>query len=368
MTSNLPEEIYLHGINKLPNIGVRRTKKILNYFSSAKTAWEATAQDWLKVGLEDQIATTAHAHKTALDLEKEQTLLSRLHINLLSYQDPRYPRLLLEICDFPHLLYYKGALPSPESLNVAVVGTRKFTPYGKTATLQISRELTANKCAIVSGLAYGIDALAHQTCLEMGGTALAVLGSGLDEASFYPKPNLHLARQITDSGGCIFSEYPPQTPPLKQNFIARDRIVSGLSSAVVVVECNMKSGALITAKFALEQNRLLFAVPGPITAPFSEGPNRLIQQGARLLLNASEILTELNVTPNSSTESSLKALPPLNKVESLILQALTQDPQLPDAIVETTGLSALQVTTALGMLELKGIARNLGANQYIRTV
>lgn len=369
MPTNFDQEsLYRHCFNLVPNIGQRRLSKILQYFESARQAWVAKDSEWEKIDLEKTIVENIFAYKTKINPTEEQNKLKQLNINLLIPKDPRFFTALKEIHDPPQLLYYRGQLPEPDSLMVAVVGTRMITGYGRVTTPIITKSLAGGGAVVVSGLAYGVDAEAHKAAIEAKGVTLAVLGCGIDDATIYPKDHLLLATQILENQGCIISEYPPKTPGLKQNFIMRDRIMSGLCQAIVVVECDLKSGSLITAKFAVEQNRLLFAVPGNITSKMSEGPNRLIQQGARPILEGREVFGELNITPTASNSAEIFQIPKLNTQETIIFGFLSNTPKYPDQLVAESGLSASQVTATLGMLELKGVIKNLGGNQYVRNV
>ena len=369
MPSLSTDAIYYHAFNLLPQIGARRLTKIARHFKNIQQAWESRPGEWGSIDLDKNLVESILAHRGKVDLESILEILNKHQIQLVTWEDEDYPYLLKEISDAPPLLYYKGKLPPPDSLAVAVVGTRKITTYGKLATQIITKPLARSGCVIVSGLAFGVDGAAHNAALEAGGITVAVLGGGLDDHSIYPREHSLLAQRIIDSGGCVMSEHVPGSASLKGNFVARNRIVSGLSAASIIVESDLQSGALITAKFALEQNRLVFAVPGPITSPASNGPNRLIQQGARPFLDAGEVLAELNISANIQTETSetiAKVLPVLNAQENILLQLLDNEPKFPDELIIQSELSASQVASALGMLELKGLARNLGANQYVR--
>jgi DNA processing protein len=280
-------------------------------------------------------------------------------IRQISINDENYPKLLKEIKDPPKILYLRGEILFDDSF-FAVVGTRRFSPYGKQVTLEIAGDLAEAGLTIVSGLAPGIDTFSHQAALERKKRTIAVLGTGLDEKSIYPKTNLKLARKILETGGCLISEYPPETPGSKFTFPQRNRIISGLSLGVLVVEAKQKSGALITAQYAFEQKRKVFAIPGPIYSLNSKGCHYLIKKGAKLVEKANDILEELNLP-----QLSILGLPKgENKEENLILETLKEGALYIDKIIERTKLSAATVASTLAILEIKGKVKNLGGNIY----
>lgn len=216
-------------------------------------------------------------------------------IKTIGINDQNYPKPLKEIKDAPKVLYYIGRLPQNDEKNFAIVGTRLCSAYGKQIALEIASDLVEAGLTIVSGLAPGIDTFSHQAAVEQGKRTIAVLGTGLDEKSLYPKDNIKLSRKIVENNGCLISEYPPGTPGSKITFPQRNRIVSGLSLGILVIEAKMKSGALITADWARKQRRKVFAVPGPIHSLNSKGCHYLIKKGVKLVENASDILNELNL-------------------------------------------------------------------------
>jgi len=279
-------------------------------------------------------------------------------IEIIKIEDKGYPKLLKKIEDPPKILYIRGELPKKPCF--AIVGTRRCSAYGKQIALEIAGGLAEVGLTIVSGMARGIDSFAHKGCLEREGKTIAVLGTGLDEKSIYPQENLKLAREILEKGGCLISEFPPGTPGLKQNFPQRNRIISGLSLGVLVVEAKMGSGALITAKWAKEQKRKLFAVPGPVHSSNSKGPHLLIKQGAILVENANDILKELKL-PCSTFHVEQRGETPK---ENLILKILKEKPLHIEKIIEKSGLKAQEVLSILAIMEIKDQVRNLGGNVY----
>ena len=291
-------------------------------------------------------------------------------IKTISIKDKNYPKLLKEIKDAPEVLYYRGDLSCTFSEKVqdicfAIVGTRRCSDYGKQVALEIAGDLAEAGLTIVSGLAPGIDTFAHQAVVEQRKRTIAVLGTGIDEKSIYPQSNLKLAEKILETGGCLISEYPPGTPGSQFTFPQRNRIISGLSLGVLVVEAKQKSGALITANWARKQKRLVFAVPGPIHSSNSKGCHYLIKKGAKLVENANNILKELKIDLLKLDFNKSESLfIGRNEEENLILEALKEEALYIDKIIERTKLPAQKVVSILAVLEINGKVRNLGNNVY----
>jgi DNA processing protein len=283
-------------------------------------------------------------------------------IKQVKIEDADYPELLKQISGAPKVLWYRGILPSPIEICVAVVGTRRPSPYGQQATLQLAGDLANAGVTIVSGMAPGIDTFAHKICVEKGRRTIAVLGTGLDEKSIYPQTNLVLSREIIKHGGCLISELSPHEHGSKFTFPRRNRIISGLSLGVVVIEAKEKSGSLITADYARKQQKKIFAVPGPIFVLNSAGPNKLIKKGATLVESAEDILDVLGIESASAKASAdFDAATPQ---EVAILTALKEGSLYIDAIIATTKLNASSVATTLALMEISGKIRNLGGNTY----
>ena len=281
-------------------------------------------------------------------------------IRILKIGDKNYPKLLKKIKNAPEVIYYRGEL-NPGDQCFAIVGTRRFSSYGKQVALEIAGDLAETGLTIVSGLAPGIDTFAHTAAVERRKRTIAVLGTGLDEKSIYPQSNLKLAQRILETGGCLISEYPPGTRGTQFTFPKRNRIISGLSLGILVVEAKERSGALITAEWAKKQGRKIFAIPGPIHSLNSRGCHYLIKQGAKLVERANDILKELNLPYSTSGVGYLTGGTP---EENLILEVLKEGPLYIDKIIEKTKLSAQKVASNLAILEIKGKVKNLGANVY----
>lgn len=286
-------------------------------------------------------------------------------IKEIKIEDKEYPGELKKIKGAPKVLYYKGILPSPDEKCLAIVGTRRYSPYGQQVASKISGELADAGLTIVSGLAPGIDTFSHRAVVEKRKRTIAVLGTGLDEKSIYPQTNLDLSRKIIECGGCLISELPEGTSGSKFSFPRRNRIISGLSLAVLVIEAKEKSGSLITADYAIKQNKKLFAIPGQIYSSNSAGPNKLIKSGAKLITSTADILEELGL---QSFDFRPKGYPDKfsaeNLEEKLIMDALKDEPLHVDKIIEKTRLSASVVATTLALMEISGRARILKGNVY----
>ncbi|MBU3964552.1 DNA-processing protein DprA [Patescibacteria group bacterium] len=282
-------------------------------------------------------------------------------INTIDINNPLYPQSLKEIIDPPRVLYYKGNLDFNSAHIIAVVGTRRCSDYGKQATIEIVSKLAQAGFAIISGMAKGIDTIAHQTALDYNSKTIAVLGTGIDDKSIYPQENLGLSKKIIENNGAIISEYPPNTPGHKSNFPERNRIISGISQAVLVIEAKEKSGALITVRHAFQQKKIVFALPGSIYAPNSKGCNRIIKNGAKLIEKAEDIFKEFGISPKIIRQRITNISPE----EKLILDILKNQALHINKIIELTKLSSTKINSLLINLEMTGIIRNLGNNTFI---
>lgn len=364
---------YFNAFNQIPGIGPRTFKKLTERFGTLERAWNAPSSE-LKTIFQNEESAAAFAEKRKkTDPDEEMEKVEKAGVQIITVLDENYPRPLREIPNPPALIYVKGrylfsangAAPKPA---VAVVGARKFTQYGKAAAEKICLELARNGIIIVSGLALGIDAIAHRYCLEGGSETIAVLGTGLNK--IYPPANAPLAKKIIEKGGCVISEYPIEMGGLKQNFPQRNRIISGLSLGTLVIEAKEKSGSLITANFALEQNREIFAVPGSIFSKYSDGTNNLLKEGARPVSSAEDILKELNIEPvNPSAGGTAKKYEPKTAEEKIILEILEKESNGGesvhiDKITKLSKLSPSKAGAIISLLELKGAAKNIGGGNY----
>ena len=284
-------------------------------------------------------------------------------IKTISIEDENYPKRLKEIKNAPEVLYYRGKIIAEEPC-FGIVGTRMCSPYGKQTALNIAGDLSEAGLTIVSGFAQGIDTAAHSTVLEREKRTIAVLGTGLDEKSIYPKSNLKLVEKVLENNGLLISEYPSGTSGSKFSFPNRNRIISGLSLGVLVIEAKQRSGALITAEWARKQGRKVFALPGSIYSQNSKGCHFLIKQGAKLAENAQDILKELNLDTGLFKLNNKKEIKGENEAEKLVLVALSQQALYIDKIIERTKLSPAKTASTLSNLEIQGKVKNLGGNIY----
>lgn len=347
--------------------GPAHIKLLVEYFGSAEKAWEAPIKQLTEIGLSPSLVAKLKEHRSNLDLDLYLNSLEKLGIDVILKDDEEYPARLKEIDDTPYLLYArqsckgtpcKANLAEISEVGVAVVGSRKATSYGKDVTERLVAGLVDAGVTIVSGLALGIDAIAHKTAVDCKGSTIAVLGNGLD--TIYPPSNRLLARRMLESkNGTIISEYPLGYPALPQNFPYRNRIVSGMSLAVLVIEGTAKSGTLLTASCAARQGRDVFAVPGPITSILSQAPNLLIKQGAKLVERAEDILEELKIESRIKNYESKKTLPE-TKEEEKLLSLLEREGLDVDSIVRISGLDVGIVLGTLTSMELKGMVKNVG--------
>lgn len=349
-------------LSMVPGIGPARFRRLVESLGSPEAAWRAKPAQLAEVGLDRRAIESLASVRARVDLEREMEKLWRLGVQLLTLEDDRYPHQLRNIADPPPVLYLRGELLPEDELALAIVGTRRPTVYGRQATELFARGLAQNRVTVVSGLAKGIDTFAHRAALDGGGRTLAVLGSGLD--IIYPGDNRRLAAEVAERGALI-SEFPLGTQPDGVNFPRRNRIISGLSTATLVVEAGEASGALITAEFALEQGRDVFAVPGNIFSPASHGPNRLISEGAKPACELRDILEELDLE-TAVEQRGVRAAVPESETEAVVLRCLSHEPLHIDEIRRAVCLPMSVVTSSLTMLELKGLARQAGGMNYVR--
>ncbi len=360
---NSSEEGYWVAFNRIPTIGRARFAILEGYFGSLERAWRASAADLTAAGLDQRSVRAVVSRRPSISPEAEMERVDRLGIDVLTIRDPGYPRLLREVYEYPPVLYVKGQILPEDERSVTVVGTRKTTAYGREVTHQISWELAKNGVTIVSGLARGIDAVAHRAALDAGGRTIAVMANGLD--TVYPPEYAHMAQEIA-SNGALISEHPPGVRPEAKNFPRRNRILSGLTPGTLVVEAGEGSGALWTVRHAVDQNREVMAVPGSILSPVSRESNRLIQDGAKMVLDYTDVLEELNFSALGQ-QMELRPLLPQDASESQLLTWITYEPAHIDSIQRASGLPVAAVSSSLTMMELKGLVKQVGGMNYIRT-
>ena len=352
---------YWVGFNLVKGIGPVRLEKLLAYFGSLQEAWQSQPHHLAAAGLNTKLCQQMIRirEETCLDRLTESLLVAGIQI--LTWDDPVYPERLRGINQSPFVIYLKGDLIEEDIWSVAVVGTRRYSAYGRQVAELLTRTLAEQGITIISGLARGIDGIAHKQALDAGGRTLAVLGSGLDQ--IYPPEHRGLADRIIQQGGVI-SDYPPGTPPDGSNFPPRNRIISALSKAVLVIEAGQKSGALITANYAAEHGKEVFAVPGKITAPLSKGTNKLIKLGAHPLLEAQDVLDFLNMKLVARQQVARRTLPGDQK-EAVLFNAVGDEPLHVDELCNMTKLPIEEVTATLAIMELKGMVRKTFGMKYI---
>lgn len=284
---------FLLALHSIDGLGPILLKALLDFFKDPKLVWETNPKELLEVGIPTKVVKLLIETRKKLDPEKYLKDIEKAGNKWVTIFDDGYPKLLKQIYDPPIVLYYKGELKSEDEKAVAVVGARRMTGYGKIVTEQFSKALVSKGYTVVSGLARGVDSAAHWETIRSGGRTIAVLGGGLN--NIYPPENIRLVEEIILGKGAVVSEFPPNYQAIPRNFPARNRIISGLSRAVLVTEAARNSGSLITARFALEQGRDVYAIPGPITSFLSGGPNSLIRDGAIPISTPEEIFEELRV-------------------------------------------------------------------------
>ncbi|OGQ35938.1 MAG: DNA protecting protein DprA [Deltaproteobacteria bacterium RIFCSPHIGHO2_12_FULL_43_9] len=351
---------YFVALNNAKHISPKLAHRLIEHFSSPEKIFSASREE-----LQVIEGITSNALNSILNFTDHQQVIEEIAraesrgITLIPWGSEHYPELLSQIYDPPVLLYVKGSISPDDKIAIALVGARKASSYGLKAANRLASELAANKITLVSGMARGIDTEIHRTALKNGGRTIAVLGSGLE--FIYPPENRELYNEISRSGAVI-SEFPLLTPPEPYNFPRRNRIISGLSLGTVVVEAGEKSGSLITARFALDQGREVFAVPGPIGEIGNTGTHRLIQDGAKLVQNTDDILTELNI-PKISKETNITDL---SDIEKLLLDKLEDESYSINSLAGVSGIPANAITAAMTKLELRGLVREIHGNRFVK--
>jgi DNA processing protein len=336
---------------------------LFNNFETGEHAWNASNHELLKAGLPTQTANRIIDQKNRLNPEKCLYEILDNNVSVLTLTDKIYPTLLKNISDPPAILFYRGHFPNTEKM-LGVVGSRKLTPYNKTVGLTLTRDLARHKIIQVSGLARGIDGMAHAACIEQGTPTVAVVGTGLLPTDTYPTQHKKLAEQIVSEGGLLVSEYPPGSLPLQYHFPMRNRIIAGLTKGTLVIAAAQKSGALITAYSALDENREVFAVPGPITDQMQAGSNSLLKRGAHVVTEVDDILKimEWDIQQNTYEDNTIS----MSEDEKNIYQTINKSPLHIDELVDCVPLDKQTVLTQVTILELKGFIKDIGGKRYIR--
>ncbi len=340
-------------------MGAVRFKKLLNFFGTLDVAWQAPEEALKEAGMTEKLIQTLRETKRSFDPVSVKDKLTSKGIKVLIWSDEHYPPHLLEIAQPPPVLYCLGEITEADKLAMAIVGTRNVTSYGKQLCKDTAAYLAGHGITIVSGLARGVDAIAHQAALEIGGRTIAVLGSGVDV--IYPPEHRKLAEEIIKNGAVI-SDYPPGTKPDGINFPPRNRIISGLSRGTIVIEAGERSGALITAKFAVEQGRDVFAVPGSVLSPMSKGTNALIGEGAVPMTNPAIVVTHLGLEKQAMNHPKEKM--DLSPLEERVYQALGTNGMHVDDLCAKLDMPIEKINATLTMMQLKGFVTQENNQDY----
>lgn len=351
----------------VPGVGPTRFRTLVEYFGSPDRVLKASSKGLSAVhGIDEKTATSISNFREQGDIDRQIKAIRRCNAKVITYRNDDYPQLLKEIYDPPPLLFVRGSLDPKDRFAVSIVGTRSPTPYGRLAAEKLSKGLSEKGITVVSGMARGIDSLVHRTVLASGGRTIAVLGCGVDIT--YPPENRGLRDSIIDQGAVV-SEFTMGTGPDASNFPKRNRLISGLSLGVIVIEAGEKSGALLTVQSALEQNREIFAVPGNIDSAKSRGTNRLIKQGAKLVETVDDVIEELeaHLKPLIAPEKLVLVPEDLSHEEKLILENLGSEPKHIDKLTGEINLPAGQLLSILLSLELTGLVKQLPGKSFVRT-
>jgi len=345
-----------------PFFGSRTLRKLWSAYPNPAWAWLASPEALIANGAPEQAAMKFSDWRASVDPEALIKRLDREGIRVLFRDDPGYPQSFQMSSNPPEILFVRGVLEDRPS--VAVVGTRRMTSYGRQCVAAIVPDLVRSGLSIISGLALGVDAEAHKTAIENEGYTVAILGTGVDDDSIYPRENFHLAQRILSQGGAVISEFPIGTDSRREHFPMRNRLIATLSAATLVIEASEESGSLITAKSALEENREVLAVPGPIWSEQSRGSNQLIKLGAKVCTMAADVL-EAIAYDRPELIAQARAELPLDETEAAILETLVEPLHI-DRVAEILGLDAPTMSSKMALLEIKGLAKPIGGQMWMR--
>jgi DNA processing protein len=356
------EDVYLIAwIASIPGIGPKRFTSLQQRFSNLSKLLAIDLGSLLKAGVPEKLAQSILDHQKKHSPKEIEEWCKKNATSILTSNDEQYPTLLAQIPDPPVVLYIKGTLPNPNLPTIGVVGTRNITSYGRKVTTELTTQLAHAGFVIVSGFMYGVDAVAHEACIDAAGKTIAVLGYGLG-VPFFPRSHDVLAQKVIDSGGCLITEFPPWTFATPGNFPSRNRIVSGLSLGVLVTEAAQKSGSRITASLAVDQGREVFAVPGPMHSQFSEGTKDLVNMGAKLVTSIDDILQEIGFSFTSPLgkgghERGMQRIPHFDsELEATIYQFVKENTEVTiEDLIQAYSLDARTLSLALSNLELSQV-------------
>ena len=354
---------YWLGFNAVSGIGPAKIQALLGAFGDLEPAWRASEGQLRDIGFDVRAIESLRETRQTLDLDRLVGLVEASGAHVLTWDNSDYPSLLRQIPAAPPVIFVRGGFEPVDQWAVAIVGTRRLSAYGRLVAHDLATGLARNGITIVSGLARGIDGVAHRAALEADGRTIAVMGCGIDRV--YPPEHRDLAHAIVAGQGALVTDFPLGTEPSSANFPARNRLISGLSLGVLVIEAGVRSGALITARFALEQDREVFAVPGNINSPVSVGANRLIQQGAKLVTGIEDILEELNLRM-AGEQAAAQVVLPDSAEEAALLSQLSTQPLHVDDLGRLTGMPSYLISSTLTMMELKGMVQQVGGMNYVR--
>ncbi|MFA6428948.1 MAG: DNA-processing protein DprA [Patescibacteria group bacterium] len=352
-------------VSSFPLFGSRSLRKIKDAFPSFKDAWTSSLASLVHAGITEQAATRFLEWRRSFDAQALLTTCAKEQITVVFPGDDLYPIGFQSSSDAPEVLFVRGDFgQATQKPCIAVVGTRKITPYGKQCIERIIPDLVQAGCTIVSGLALGVDGAVHQATINASGMTIAILGTGVDEASLYPREHVRLAHDMLDKGGAIISEFPLGSEGRKEHFPMRNRLIASLSLATLVIEAAPQSGSLITAKLALEENRQVLAVPGPIWSEQSAGTNQLLKLGAHVCTGAEDVLNVLALD-RPDLDLQARAAFPLDPTEQRLLDLLT-DPKHVDELGRLAELDPAQVNAILSVLEIKGLVKPIGGMMWVK--
>lgn len=356
--------LYLNALNKIAGVGPQKIKILMSYFGSGEKIWQSSLAEIIASGLSEKLAHHIISERVKINPQAEWENLIKENVKVVSFYDDNYPTLLKEIPSAPQLLYIKGDYDFNSAPAIAIVGSRKYSSYGQRVATAIAYDLSKAGITVVSGLAIGIDTFAHRGALDANGKTLAVLGSSLDDKNIGPRVNFNLSRHVI-ANGALISDYPLFTSATPQTFPARNRLMAGLTLGTIVIEAALESGTLITANMALDFNREVFAVPGEIFSPGSQGTNQLIKAGAKIVTNVSDILEELNID-KFEQQKTAQAYIPSSPDEEIILKIISHEPTHIDRIIKLSKINTSGVSSALIILEMNGVIKDIGGQNYIR--
>ncbi len=349
-------------LDRVSGLGPKKFDPLEKAFPSMEQAWSASPAELTEAGLDQATTQKIIDRRDEINPDDEAAKLDGSGVRADTRKSSLYPTRLAQIYDPPAVIYMRGALTEADGRSVAVIGTRKASMHGKEAAKLLAGELARKGVTVVSGLARGIDGIAHAAALDAGGRTIAVLGSGLNR--IYPAEHLTLAKRIPDAGALI-SEFPLDARPDAHNFPRRNRILSALSLGMLVIEAGFKSGAMLTVEHAVQQNKEVFAVPDSILSETNKGTNWLIQQGAKLVTGVDDVLDELNIVVKGG-QLPMEQIVLENDLEATVLGIIDADPRHIDDVTRTSGLESSTVASTLSLLEIKGLVRQAGPMQYVR--